>query len=499
MSPSSERHLRWAVIATAALTVNRIRAEAQDLPAALTRQEPPGSDVFVAVREATVREKPGKAGRSIGKVPGGSRLRLIEAGEQSLKVEIGEGAGPTDIRRPPIGFLSREAVCVFPPDDRGTADLLAAGRVLSGSQPHRRLAAAFLLRACERLRAVSADDPAIELLLGETVEALAKAGGPFPPGLEVARAPGEPILWVYSGDAFQRVLALTSGSDGETSARLRARATAGALRQQYPRASLSLMALWNETAAWLALVETARDSVVARSSAERLGAASLALGRLLVASRRLPELSAVEGRVREAAVRVRALLRKETAGRKLLARAAILSAMKGNGSASFPQEARIRVGRREIVARIGGELGALVLTVETTAGQTPDGPRRTAAIPVLPVPGSLRLAPDGRSAAWLEIASPSKIVPVIASLAKDEPAREIAFLSSGRPLRDRSLAHVVTALTGYSSDGRRLGLSIEAWNETPGPRPRRSIVSVATGELLFETSSNRKRFQRLLE
>ena len=90
-------------------------------------------------------------------------------------------------------------------------------------------------------------------------------------------------------------------------------------------------------------------------------------------------------------------------------------------------------------------------------------------------------------------------MPVIASLTKDEPAREIAFLSDGRPLRDRSLAHVVGSISGYSADGARLGLSISAWNDTPGPSPRFTVVSVATGELLFETSKDMRAFQRLLQ
>lgn len=93
---------------------------------------------------------------------------------------------------------------------------------------------------------------------------------------------------------------------------------------------------------------------------------------------------------------------------------------------------------------------------------------------------------------------PTTLLPVIASLTRDEPAREIAFLADGRPLRDRSLLHVIGSISGYSSDGARLGLSIDAWNETPGPSPRYSIVSVSTGELLFETSKDMRAFKRLL-
>ena len=138
---------------------------------------------------------------------------------------------------------------------------------------------------------------------------------------------------------------------------------------------------------------------------------------------------------------------------------------------------------------------ALTLTSKTSVGSTSELPRRSAAIPVLPVPGSLRVSPDGKSAAWIEVIGPSTLMPVIASLTKDEPAREIAFLSDGRPLRDRSLAHVVGSISGYS----RLGLSISAWNDTPGPAPRFTVVSVATGELLFETSRDMRAFERLLQ
>ena len=122
-----------------------------------------------------------------------------------------------------------------------------------------------------------------------------------------------------------------------------------------------------------------------------------------------------------------------------------------------------------------------------------------AAVPILPVPGSLRISPDGKSAAWVEVVGPTTLMPVTASLANDGPAREVAFLSDGRPLRDRSLAHVVGAISGYSADGTRLGLSISAWNDTPGPAPRLTVVSVATGELLFETSKDMRAFQRLLQ
>src|SRR5262249_24405976 len=156
-----------------------------------------------------------------------------------------------------------------------------------------------------------------------------------------------------------------------------------------------------------------------------------------------------------------------------------------NGTPSFPQEATIAAGSRERRARIDGKLGALRLTIETQAGATRDVQTHRATMPILPVPGSLRIAPDGRPVAGAEVLSSSRLVPVVTSLERDEEAREVAFLSTGRPLRDRELAHVVSSLSGFSHDGQRLGLVIEAWNETPGPAPRYSVVSVTTGELLF--------------
>jgi hypothetical protein len=203
--------------------------------------------------------------------------------------------------------------------------------------------------------------------------------------------------------------------------------------------------------------------------------------------------------VRSAATRVTGISPETSDGRRLSARAAVLRAMRGNGALAFPQEAKAVVGAKERAVKIEGKLGALHLAVETRVGGTHDVEIRKAAIPILPVPGSLRVSPDGRSVAWVEVAGPSLLVPVVTSLDRDEAAREVAFLSSGRPLRDRGLANVVSLLSGFSRDGQRLGLAIDAWNETPGPGPRYSVVSVATGELLFETSKDMTGFQRLLQ
>lgn len=498
------------------LTLVRLRAQAAEpVPLPGARGEPPGSDVFVTVREALLRDRPSKESRFLAKLPSGSRLALVESGEAYLKVDVVAGTAPgassdrvgdlKSKRSSASGYLSREVAAVFAPGPAATADLAAAGRALAGSEGHRRLAAAFLLRASERLRAEGPGDPAVELLLGETAVSLAAAGGPFPPGLEIAErpkmgAPIEPPRFSYTGDAFRRAVAMLGDAGGDEAVRSKERARAGLLRQQFPETASSLTLLFQETAGWLEIVESAGDPSVLRASSDRLGSSSLALARLLLASGRLDDMEKLEKRVRDAGARVASISADGGgAGRKLAARAGVVHTMRGNGNAAFPQEVKLKIGPKELAVRIEGKLGDLALVERSTVGGTRVGPLKKAAVPVLPVPGSLRISPDGRSAAWIEVVSPSKLVPVVASLERNEPAREIALLSSGRPLRDQGLAHVVSTLTGYSKDGQRLGVSIQAWNDTPGPDPRYSVVSVATGTLLFETSKDLKGFERLVQ
>ncbi len=450
--------------------------------------EPPGSDVFTSPREALLREKPSTQGRVVSRLPQGTRLTLVEARPTFLHVQG--------------GWISREVVVVFAPDAAGTRELVTVGRSLSKTDAQRRLAAALLLRATDRLREAKTPDPEVELFLGETAEGLAAAGGPFPPELVsqfVEKAGASGPRTVYGGAAFQRALELLGKDASPECGRLRERATAGLLRAQFPERSANLTTLTQESAAWLTLAESAEDPGVLRSAAERAGTASLALGRYLLALGKADEITRLQERVRFAGARVQTLVPGGTEGRRLNSRGVILRAMAGNGTATFPQEARVSGPVRERTVRIEGKLGALQLLVETRVGNARDVAVRKAAIPILPVPGSLRIAPDGKAAAWVEVVGPSLLVPVITSLERDEPAREIAFLSDGRPLRDRALAHCMASLAGYSSDGQRLGMEIEAWNDTPGPAPRYSVVSVATGELLFETSKDMKGFQRLLQ
>lgn len=450
--------------------------------------EPAGSDVFTSPREALLREKPSPQGRVVGRLPQGTHLTLREARPTCLRVDG--------------GWISREVVVVFGPDASATREMVTVGRTLGKSDAQRRLAAALLRRASERLRGAGTPDPEVELLLGETVEGVAAAGGPFPPeiGKEIVEKTGPSGTHsFYDGAAFQRALELLGKDPAPSCARLRERATAGLLRAQFPERSNNLTTLTQESAAWLSLAETAEDPGVLRSAAERAGTSSLALGRYLLALGKADEITRLQERMRFAGARVQSQVPAGTEGRRLNSRGVILRAMCGNGTATFPQEAKLAGPVRERTVRIEGKLGALQLVVETRVGNAREVAVRKAAIPILPVPGSLRIAPDGRSVAWVEVVGPSLLVPVITSLDRDEPAREIAFLSDGRPLRDRALAHCMASLAGFSKDGQRLGMEIEAWNDTPGPAPRYSVVSVATGELLFETSKDMKSFERLLQ
>ncbi|HEY6065742.1 MAG TPA: hypothetical protein VIY96_06270 [Thermoanaerobaculia bacterium] len=466
-----------------------------------TPEECPGADLFVMPREAVLREKPKANSRAIAVLPAATRLKLVATGERYLRVDV---PNPPQAGGPATGYVAREVTAVFPEGAEGTRDLVAVGRTFARTETYRRLAAAFLLRATERLRDAGTPDPSVELLLGETAEALANVEGTtgYPAGLAITTRPDLPggaFRHFYRGDAFEHVLEMTKGQSSADLSGIRDRATAGLLRARYPMTSLTLAGLWQETAAWLQVVESATDPAALVSASERLGDSSLVLGRYLLAAEKLDAIATLETRIGPAGGRVAALLPNKTYGRKLISRSLVLHAMRGDGTRSFPQEARVRIGPGERIVRIEGKLGALTLTSRTSVGSTSELPRKSSAIPVLPVPGSLRISPDGKSAAWIEVIGPSTLMPVIASLTKDEPAREIAFLSDGRPLRDRSLAHVVGSISGYSADGARLGLSISAWNDTPGPAPRFTVVSVATGELLFETSKDMRAFQRLLQ
>ena len=190
-----------------------------------------------------------------------------------------------------------------------------------------------------------------------------------------------------------------------------------------------------ETAAWLALVEESRTETVVSYGSRRLAMCAPSLARLLLASGRTTDLEALSGRLAKAARRVRLDLPKEAAGRKLVLAATVVRRMRGDGTAPFPQEAWSGQGPGVPAARIEGEIGRLALVVRTTAVGA-DGLRtasRKLYEPVLPVPGSLRVSPDGRRATWLEVAGPASVAGIGLRVTS-------VSLVTGEPVIDASLS-----------------------------------------------------------
>jgi len=460
------------------------------------------TDVFVMPREAVLRERPSAGARIVEVVAGGDRLRETAIAGAFLRVEreaAADGGGDSESS----GFLARDSASVFPPGPRGTADLAAAGSALAATAAYRTLGVAMLERATRRLREQGTPDPALEVLLGESAEALVRQNGRWPSDVPRAYRPCRTgtagRCAVYTGDAFTRALELASAPDARGLEGIRDRASAGLLRAKYPETSDALTALWQETADWLALTESARDREALDASAERLGAAGLALGRDLLATGRLDQLDALRLRLISAAARATSASPRSGCGARLSGRAVILQAMRGDGSRAFPQEARARGAGFERVVRVEGALGSLTLATRREGQGAPSPWTSIPATPVLPVPGSLRLSRDGRFAAWIEVVGPARLLPVLARLDPPEPAREIAFLSSGRPLRDRGRENVLSWLDEFSDDGSRLGFSILAWDDRPGPSARRFVVSSSDARIVFETSKKQKGYRKAVE
>ena len=472
------------------------------------------TDVFVMPREAVLYERASERSGVVAVVPGGERLRETAIAGRFLRVSrVLDAEAGIDAAS---GFILRDAVSVFPAGPRGTAELAAAGSALAGTAAHRTVGVAMLERASERLREEGTPDAAVEIRLGESAEALARQNGRWPAGVPrtfrpcptraatkgaagtagVAGTAGARCP-AYSGDAFTRALALATAAGAQGLEGIRDRAAAGLLRAKYPETSDTLTLLWQETADWLALAETARDRDALEASTERLGASGLALGRYLLATSRLDQLDALRLRLISTAQRATSTAPGSPCGERLSGRAVILQAMRGDGSRAFPQEARSRGAGVENVVRVEGALGSLTLAARREGKGAPTPWASLPGTPVLPVPGSLRVSRDGRFAAWIEVAGPARLLPVIARLDPPEPAREIALLSSGRPLRDRSREHVVAWLDDFSDDGSRFGFSILAWDDRPGPSSRRFVVSSADARVLFETSRQKGYTKRL--
>lgn len=462
--------------------------------AAVTETNMP-TDVFVTPRVGLLREAPRRDAKIVARAPFGTRLELLEEREGFLRVrlpekEVATGPAPT-FPSPPLGFLSTEAASVFPPGPKGSRELVAVGRFLAADPARRPLAATLLIRACDRLRAAGTPDAEAEVLLGKTAEALASGGGPFPAGLAFTRhsGPSGADRWVYDGMAFSEALGLLRASE-EADHTLLDRARAGALRAEFPATGTGLIALLREVSAFLDLAETAVEPHVLDDACERAGTASLALGRLLLAAGRCADLATLGHRLEEAADRAENVAPGRGAEPRLRASAQVLAAMRGNGAPAFPQEVVLGIGPEPLTVRIEGDLGALSLAVR------PAGPAKTFSTlpgitPILPVPGSLRLAPDGRAAAWLEVSGPSTVAAVVAHLDGTPEAFDLSLVAGGRPGRDRRRPNVVASLLGFSPDGERLALAIRAWDESAPEQSRLAVVSARTGALLVDASGTR--------
>lgn len=449
-------------------------------------------DVFITQREVFLREAPAAGSKIRARLPGGARAERIgeTAGFYEIRLD-----GPLPARlgsEPPCprgetGWIARETAAVFGGGDDDSRQMIAVGRFLAPDPARRPLAAALLIRGLERLRASGSADPASAVALGETAETLATGDLPVPPGLAYAMRTdhdGAVTRWIYDGAAFRDALATTPVEDEAW----RDRARAGVLRAAFPFTGNGLVALWQEASAFFELQAGARDTDALDFASRRLASASLALGRLLLAAGKTDELSGLASRVGEAAERTAGT---SVGGGDLRSSVALLGAMKGNGTPPFPQEAAWGVGPAPLQVRIAGEIGDLALTMRI--GDVPAAlARRSIATPILPVPGSLRVSPDGRSAAWLEVASPTRITPVVVRLDGRDSGVDLTLVSGGRPTRDRRRRYVLTQLLDFSRDGQRLGVAIRAWDESPSGAPRLSVITLATGEVRADESARSK-------
>jgi hypothetical protein len=332
---------------------------------------------------------------------------------------------------------------LFSEGPEGSRNLVVVGLFLAGDSTRLRLASTLLARGTMRLRKAGTPDPTAEVVLGETLEEMARRGIPPPNGarfLPRADFAKNRTVETYDGEAFRLALgSLPADSASGLLREVRERASAGALRARFPFPESSLVGLWMETSAWLVLVEESRTPSVVVFGARRLAAAAPSLGRLLLAAGRSGDLEALSGRLAKAARRVRLDLPRDAAGRRLVLAATAVRRMRGDGSAPFPQEAWAGQGPALPAARIEGEIGRLALVLRATTFGS-DGPRtasRKVYEPLLPVPGSLRVSPDGLRATWLEVAGPASVAGIglrvtSVSLVTGEPVIE-ASLSPKKP------------------------------------------------------------------
>ena len=460
--------------------------------AAAETRGPAGSDVFTTPREALLREKPSRDSKILARLPQGTRLTLVETRDRFLRVE-GKGLPP--------GWIADQVVVVFAPTSEATRELVVVGRAFAGNETQRLLAACLLDRAAQRLREAKTPDPDVEVLLGETLEALAATGGPYRAELGLTERTGP------SGSP--RRLRRSGLSAGGRSPRRRRRAPNAPGRANGPgRGSCGCSSGTGRLRSPACCRKrthgsgSSRRPKIPRSSGAPPSAPASRRWRSAGTSSPSAGPTSSRSSARGSPRRASGSRRSRRAPRTDAASPRGLRSSSPCGATARPRSRRRHASRR---GPASGPCGSTASSAPCSFPSKRAPARRATSRPGrrrsrscrCPGPcGSLPTAGRSPGSRW---PGPSQLVPVMTSLERDEPAREIAFLASGRPLRDRALAHVVGSLAGFSTDGQRLGLAIDAWNATPGPAPRYSVVSVATGELLFETSSDLKSFRRLLQ
>ncbi len=326
----------------------------------------------------------------------------------------------------------------------GSRNLVVVGRYLAADDTRLPLAAALLARGAGRLRAAGTPDPGAEVLLGETAERLAPRPGAAPEGVGFT-APFDPKLGrkvrVYDGEAFRRALGDIPADASGPLLDLRERALAGALRARFPLPGVTLIAKWEETVAWLTFAESVQSPRVAEKVSRRLESSAPDLARLLLAAGKMDDLKALDRRLTDASQRLEALEPDPAKARRLRGAALAVRRLVGNGRPPFPQEARVSKKPGAAVVRIEGDIGALSLVVVENEGLPVGRSRRVLASPLLPVPGSLAVTPNGRAATWLEAETPTRLARVAFALDGSGPVPVPAPAASTKGKKVKSRNH----------------------------------------------------------
>jgi hypothetical protein len=457
------------------------------------------AEVVVNVRTALLREKPEAGADVVAKLPLGTHLTLTGQSGPYYEVEVpADSSGDGAKEGPATAYLSRQTVSSFAAGHDGSQDMIAAGRALADNPSYRPVSAAFLLRGTERLRQEGAEDPEVEVELGEEAEALASSGGPFPEGLQVTKldAPeGDKVRYVYSGAAFAQAFAAAE-KGGDSLAGVRDRARIGILRAKFAQTGTTDDSLAARSDAWLDALGELHDSPAIQSAADRAGEAVLPLARGLLSAGKIEDLSSLDGRIQRAVEEVSAALPGDAAAEKFASRAALVKAMRGAGGVPVPQSAKTSVDGQDVAVSIETEGDHLQLVVTRGSGESAARTVREGATPVLPVPGSLEISSDGKSAAWLEVRSDSVIGGTLVRLDGQGPPLDLDTVGAGV-----KFPNLLTTLSGFSKGGDRLGFSVKEWRQTQPKSAHLFVVSSPDGVLLFETRgtmAGRERQARML-